>query len=305
MGKSVQTEVQETWKPIAKKDQPLPPRRNVWPALVFATFLALPAMWLLVFGAYVTAAVFALPSAAMAVWGWPRRILAMLFPPAVSVLVLLHVPQVEYTRRVDALVKKRTADFTTRDLAGVWGLNIAMSFGGLACGIPEAAQETFLLSLPGDNRRPFEGDFAMRSPKVRAALTAMIAEARASGKDDLDLGPRAVTWANYESDAPRVALALNALTLTAHARRDGRDGWKLNVKGRVAVRYPDTGTVPIAKDVVIHERLFAVLQERGWLFPYEAEWRWTITDDDPRLKQDRPTVSGIERAIFLRGSKPP
>ncbi len=303
MGKSIQTDVQETWKPIAKKDQAPPPRESTtrWPSWIFAALLLLPSVWLAVFGAWVTAAAFALPSAALALWGWPRKILAMLFGPCLVALVLLHVPQVEYSRRVESLVKKKTADFTKRDLAGVWGLNIAMSFGGLVCGLPEAAQETFLLSLPGDNRRPFEGDFAMRSPKVRAALTAMIAEARASGKDDLDLGPRTVEWKNYESDAPRVALALNALTLTANARRDGRDGWKLNVKGRVAVRYPDTGTVRIAKDVVIHERLFAVLQERGWLFPYEAEWRWSITDDDPRLKQEAATVSGIERAIFLRG----
>lgn len=179
MGKSTQTEVQETWKPIAPKDQ-FKPRRNIWPAFVFAIFLALPAMWLLVFGAWVTAMVFALPPAAVLFGGWPRKTFAMLFAPALSVLVLLHVPQVEYSRRVESLVKTRATDFTTRDLAGVWGLNIAMSFGGLACGIPEAAQETFLLSLPGDNRRPFEGRRDPRAP-LRGLAGARLALPLRSG----------------------------------------------------------------------------------------------------------------------------
>ena len=39
------------------------------------------------------------------------------------------------------------------------------------------------------------------------------------------------------------------------------------------------------KPFYLEEGLLWALQQEGWLFPYKAEWYWTIYSDDPRLKE--------------------
>lgn len=274
-------------------------RRIAWlPAFVFS----IPSIWLFVFGANLTGAALLLPAILVAARRWKWSAIAALV--VIAGLGVTRMPVKEYSRRATELETKRRASgpaaFTARDLAGIWGFNVVMGIGGLACGLPEVAQETLLLAAPGGKPKRFEGDFAMRSPKVRAALREMLAEAKASDRERIEkLGPKEVVWSRYDvSDSPRVGLALNSLTLTASGRKLGRE-WSLDVSGRVPISYPSEGTLSIA-GVPIYEGLFWVAQERRWLHPYEADWRWTVNESDPRLANTLPKVSWLEKRLFPR-----
>ena len=53
----------------------------------------------------------------------------------------------------------------------------------------------------------------------------------------------------------------------------------------------------------LEEGLFWVLQERGWLHPYRAVWRWSVAADDPRLDElDEPVRDLRERVLLSRRS---
>ena len=64
--------------------------------------------------------------------------------------------------------------------------------------------------------------------------------------------------------------------------------WQINCTATVDIKYPSrTSTLLFShagKDIHFEEGLLWVLQESGWIFPYEGSWEWTIYSDDYRLK---------------------
>jgi hypothetical protein len=52
------------------------------------------------------------------------------------------------------------------------------------------------------------------------------------------------------------------------------------------VRYPESAYVTLIgrPRLRVEEGLFWVLQNHGWLYPYTAEYRFSVYSDDPRLR---------------------
>lgn len=228
---------------------------------------------LALFGAPITATWVLAAAGWSAPWGGARWLRALAAASWLAVGAAgWWVPLVEYQDRVDALGARVAAGgpeaLGPRDLAGVWVLNLGMALGGVAVGFPEVAAETALLAVPGPAVRTFHGDFAMASPRVRAAAAAIARDGR----------PRRVAFTYADHTDARVGLALNVLELAGRC-----EGGRLALVGRVEVDYPERGRLPLfvarGRAIVIDEALFHALEARGWLHPYVAEWRWTA--DDP------------------------
>jgi hypothetical protein len=197
----------------------------------------------------------------------------------------------ESQHAVDALAKKLDASgpngFDAVEWSGVYLLGLAMVAGGSVTGYREAASEQLDLYFNGPRTREFSGDFAMISRKVRQPLVAFKDRLTTQGGalDKMEMAESHIAF-DYARDSKRVALALNTLTLNASATRDG-GRWRIDVRGRVAVKYPRKSRVTLVSidsaAFRFEEGLFWALQERGLMFPYVAEWRWTLYSDDPRL----------------------
>lgn len=257
---------------------------------------------LAVFGAWLSTLPLLLASLTILAPTRRRRALVRATGAVVVLTLVLLLPVREYRWRVDALDRKVVARgpdaLSTRDLASVWLLNVVMAAGGWACGLPEVATETLLLAVPGQTRREFESDFAMRSPRVREALRGIFRQARTTGPGRFQAN---VDWSSYDTgDAPRVALALNPVTLSADAQSDASGRWSLDVRAVVPVSYPPRAKLRLPMGIVVHEGLFWALQERGWLFPYDAEYRWTVEADDPRFSATQPITGIRESLVFAR-----
>ncbi len=193
----------------------------------------------------------------------------------------------EIQHRLDAMAERLAANgwrLSTPERVRVATLNLAMGLGGYALGYPEVASETLWMFVPGPRVREWRSDFAMESPLVRQNVRELLEEARRHGRAEgpVKLSRRRVLWTkrHLERDSRRVALALNSpLFLDAVAYPEG-EGWRLEIQGRAAVRYPHRNRVPLGRlfgqPLVIEEGLFAALQEAGWLHPYEAVWSWTV-----------------------------
>ncbi|WP_331118358.1 hypothetical protein [Archangium sp.] len=193
----------------------------------------------------------------------------------------------EIQHRLDVMAERLAANgwrLSTPERVQVATLNLAMGLGGYALGYPEVASETLWMFVPGPRERVWRGDFAMESSLVRENVRAMLEEARRHGKAEgpVTLSKRRVLWTKRQlgEDSLRVALALNSpLWLEGVAYREDK-GWRLELQGRAAVRYPSRNRVPLGRlfgqPLVIEEGLFAALQDAGWLHPYVAVWSWTV-----------------------------
>ncbi len=129
----------------------------------------------------------------------------------------------------------------------------------------------------------------MKSDKVRKTLKNFINKLPKSSTPDgkpVNMGQKTILWKGYQGTEKRVALALNPFRIKAKARPADL-GWKIEVSGWVRVRYPPKAKVKLfsflGKPFYFEEGLFWALQRQGWLFPYKANWSWTIYSDDPRL----------------------
>jgi hypothetical protein len=128
---------------------------------------------------------------------------------------------------------------------------------------------------------------------------------RGGEKQPVQLAPRSIAWSKreLEQDSKRVALALNSpLRLEATAHRQ-RGGWRLEIRGRAAARYPRRNRIllgrPFGRELAIEEGLFAALQDAGWLHPYEAVWSWCVEEGDPRLMNlSTPERGWLERLLL-------
>lgn len=146
----------------------------------------------------------------------------------------------------------------------------------------------------------------MRSPKVRAEIRNLIdfADKQGKGGQRLTLPMTRIAWNGYamNSDSARVALALNSpFELGGTAHREGAH-WRLELVGRARAAYPHRSVLPLfsldGERVELDEGLFLVLQERGWLHPYVAEWRWSIMSNDPRLQNRQTPFLSVREQLW-------
>jgi hypothetical protein len=236
--------------------------------------------------------------------------LSLLFVLVAATLAL--APQIvrEVDQQVERLSRKPRSDMSTfalRDRLGIYGLNIVMSAAGYPL-YPEAAKETLLMMFdPGPlARRVFYTDFGLGSVKVGQRLGDFAARLRTDDTaSSPSLGPVRIMWekTDYRLNHPeaRYALALNQTLLTARAERRGKR-WLIDVQHEMEVKYPESLMVTLVTRprLRMEEGLFWVLQNYGWLYPYVAEYRFSVYSDDPRLKcspaADRHALPSVWKA---------
>ena len=210
------------------------------------------------------------------------------------VLLLLFPYQVlESTEnRMRFLSKKLVSEgidgFGLGDKIAIYGAHAFMGLGGLIVGYPEVAIETLSMIIPGGRARSWSSDFAMESPRIRKPLKRMVAQLEQLPLqiNEYALKKKRIAWPQYGSDT-RVGFALNPFHLKAIAKRiEGR--WQINCTATVDMRYPPRHWLLLfsyeGRDIHFEEGLLWVLQESGWIFPYQGSWEWTIYSDDYRLK---------------------
>jgi hypothetical protein len=185
------------------------------------------------------------------------------------------------------------------ECSGIWLFGLAMSAGGYLSGYPEAAEEQLAMYFPGPDVRPFEGDLAMSSEQVRAKLAAFAAILPTRGSREVIWLPSEHLVFPPNSEPPRVTFAFGIMEIRARAVGP-KDGWRIDVTGRAPIRYPPRSRTPLfraaGRSFYVEEALFFALQERGWIFPYTAEWHWALFSDDPRL-------GGAQRSVSARSSR--
>ena len=279
---------------------------------------AIAGLWLLVFDAPRLALAFLLLAAVLLPVGASRpraRFAAVALLLGVSVL-LRPVFAEELGDWLDHLAQQKDRDgaraFSFRDQIGVYGLNLVMGFGGYLAGYPEVADETISLAWPGAQVRTWASSFAMRSPQVREAVRKMVKGLPAADTAAIILPAQSVSWSSYgfSEDLLRVALAVNCPFLIEGTGRREIDAkgsygpWILELKGTARIAYPRRGFLPLGvrgngKPWGLDEGLFWVLEERGWLQPYTAVWRWSLRADDQFLG-DVTTVQRSWREQLFR-----
>jgi hypothetical protein len=188
----------------------------------------------------------------------------------------------------DKLVSEGIDGFGVGDKIAIYGAHVFMGLGGLVAGYPEVAIETLSMIIPGGGARSWSSDFAMESPRIRKPLKRMVAqlEQLSIQTNEYALKKKRIAWSQYGSDT-RVGFALNPFYLKAIAKRiEGR--WQINCTATVDVKYPPRTWILLfshaGRDIHFEEGLLWVLQESGWIFPYQGSWAWTIFSDDYRLK---------------------
>ncbi|MDP8239611.1 MAG: hypothetical protein P9X24_11025 [Candidatus Hatepunaea meridiana] len=218
--------------------------------------------------------------------------LGLLILTLVLVLFFYYKPFDEVQREMDRIAfklnKSGHSELSTIDKMGIYSINLAMAKFGYIFGVPEIAKETFYMCIDGPKVRKWNSDFAMESPKIISALNTWkgLINRHKAGSTYIKLPTKKINWDNYNTDK-RVALALNPFTFECEATKEG-DHWRMDCKGSVPCKYPSNSRTKLLdikeKPFLIEEGIFWALQEEGWLFPYTAEWSWTIYNDDPRLK---------------------
>jgi hypothetical protein len=177
--------------------------------------------------------------------------------------------------------------FGLTDKVALYGAHVFMGLGGLITGYPEVAVETLSMLIPSPGIRSWSSDFAMESPRIQKPLKHLVAELEQLPlqTNEYSIKKERIAWSQYGSDT-RVGFALNPFHLSATANRiEGR--WKIYCKANVDIKYPPRTWILLfsyaGRDIHFEEGLLWVLQEIGWIFPYQGSWEWTIYSDDDRL----------------------
>ena len=187
----------------------------------------------------------------------------------------------------EKLVSEGIDGFGLNDKVAIYGAHVFMGVGGLITGYPEIAIETLSMLIPSPGIRSWSSDFAMESPRIQKPLKRLVAqlEQLPLQTNKYALKKERIAWSQYGSDT-RVGFALNPFHLSATANRiEGR--WKIFCKANVDIKYPPGTWILLfsyaGRDIHFEEGLLWVLQESGWIFPYQGSWEWTIYSDDYRL----------------------
>lgn len=210
-------------------------------------------------------------------WRWRFIAIAITLAGAPSPVMLMQ-GVTQMNRLADRIEKEGPAFLDVAQLSGLYVLSRLFTLGGRLAGYPEAAAEHDGLHAKGAALRPMKnGAFPSKSPRVQAVVREW--KKSLKGSKPVAFGPKLVTF-DYAKDDLRWALALNPIELRATATPKGGGAWKLDVEGRVRVFYPKGATAPLGvavggQPLVFRETLFWALQERGWLRPYTAVWRWS------------------------------
>ena len=209
-------------------------------------------------------------------------VLLLLFPYKV-----LESTEIRMQFLSEKLASEGIDGFGLTDKFAIYGAHAFMGLGGLVTGFPEVAVETLSMLIPGPSIRSWSSDFAMESSRIRKPLKRLVSllEQLPSQTNEYSLKKERIAWSKYGSDR-RVAFALNPFDLSATANRiEGR--WKIVCKANVDIKYPPRAWVLLfsyaGRDIHFEEGLLWVLQESGWIFPYQGNWEWTIYSDDYRL----------------------
>ena len=209
-------------------------------------------------------------------------VLLLLFPYKV-----LESTENRMTFLSNKLVSEGIDGFGFGDKIAIYGAHVFMGLGGLITGYPEVALETLSMLIPSPGIRSWSSDFAMESPRIQKPLKLLVAqlEQLPLQTNEYALKKERIAWSQYGSDT-RVGFALNPFHLSATANRiEGR--WKIFCKANVDIKYPPRTWILLfsyaGRDIHFEEGLLWVLQESGWIFPYQGSWEWTIYSDDYRL----------------------
>ena len=262
--------------------------------LAISSFLIIILLWTITFSAYYTALIvfiYILVFIPTNLYGLSKRIILSSIV-SIALLFTIQIPIKEINNNVALLAQKpRNTDtihvFTFKDKVSMYGLHILISLVGFPL-YPEAAKEVFLMLFPADNNiRYFHSDFPMHSKKVQNTLKQFIKSLHDSNENEKTLKKR-IAWDSKEyvlgNKEARYALALNPSIMRMRAERNNSK-WRIDITLKVPVAFPQNSNTQLisSPDLFIEEGLFWMLQEAGWLYPYEAVWSFSIYDDN-RLK---------------------
>ena len=201
-----------------------------------------------------------------------------------------HRPVLEFANFMDKaaadIETHGAAALGTRNRLGVYGFNLAMGGVGYVVGLDEVAHLTWLLATPGPRVRHRDGAFLLRDPAVREA-------AREAGTK----GTARVAWTRYfhPSVSPSVALAANCPLVLSRGRQGG-------VVARCSVQYPKRSTLSFGRiagrEVSLQEGVYWVLQEVGWLHPFEVAWQISESDIASAPRHAEPVLLSRERFLL-------
>lgn len=139
------------------------------------------------------------------------------------------------------------------------------------------ARELFYLFFPGADRRSWRSDRAIGAAAPTLARFVASLDGHARRRDRASMRPAQIGGLAYES-----------FVLNAQAVRAAK-GWRLETTAVLPIRYARGTRIPIASvrnmRLAIDSSLFWMLQQSGWLFPYTAEYRWSLDPDDRRLRR--------------------
>lgn len=205
----------------------------------------------------------------------------------------IHIPIGEINHNIELLSRKprdpeSISSFSAREKLGIYGLNLMMSLSAYPK-YPEVSKETILMILPAPlgGIRTFQSDFALNSRSVCNLVKQWNMRLENEKTNKVRFKSRlhwhAKDYALGNSEA-RYALALNPCTISMLATRQSSK-WLLDIRLRVECKYPQHSNVTLITHpkLQVEEGLFWVLQQAEWLFPYTAEWKFTMASDDKRI----------------------
>jgi hypothetical protein len=174
--------------------------------------------------------------------------------------------------------KEGIDSYTTRDLAGIWGLNFFMGVTGYLL-YPEVAIETLYMIIESEKgEREFSDGFFIKSKKIENEIEKFEISLKENDQNEVRMA-ESIYWESYGGLEGRYALALNCPAyLKMNAFRDG-DFWLIEMTVDALIEYPKRANVrllnfkTIGLQLMIREGLFWVLQEKKWLHPYNAKWK--------------------------------
>ena len=212
-------------------------------------------------------------------------------------ITTIFIPINEINKRIDFLRKKPrvVSSFTIRDKIGIYGLNIMMGIFGYIM-YPEVAKETLLLMFPPpkDGIRVFNSDFAIKSKKIKNIIKEFKNKLPYKGKELTYY--KKVSWSGKDfslsSGEARYALTLNPCKVFLKAIKKGSK-YRIDVSLKVPVKYPKNSYITLISkplELKVEEGLFWILQRAGWLFPYTAEWKFSIDSNEQRLNENNSNL---------------
>jgi hypothetical protein len=185
--------------------------------------------------------------------------------------------------RLKILKNNSITSLNFREKIGIYGLNILMGLFAYPI-YPEAAKETlFLMIKPNNNlKREFKLKMPIKSYKINNIIRDYIAILKKEGKKGGVL-KRKLVWSSHQylnKIESRYALAFNSGEIVLYVKKV-KDKWNIYGKIIIKISYPKRSYITLLKcsrkvKLRVEEGLFWLLQKSGWLYPYIAEWNFSL-----------------------------